>query len=230
MKRVKIDNLKKECLKVKGAKRAHCLKSLFEEGFRGVKFYKQFENDNNAAVKAVLRRIFREISGNSKSEEISEVDKIKKSIESTNKKEKKIEIIKEALNQNEDTRKEILLFCLNDPSWEIRDWVSNIIAEDKGFTNEEIYELVENPLWIIRKEGIKILGIRKDEKVFEYRDNFLKETNTDIKITYIEAVEKVGGKKALSVVYKFKKDDNQWVKKRAEKAINELLKKEQNIK
>ncbi len=222
MKRVEIEKLKEEASEKKGARRAHILKVLFESGYKDLGFYEKFKDDKNAAVKAVLKRILKEHGeeeGN-----FSNLEKIKKTLENTTKKEKRLEIYKEAINLDEKIKKEILLLGLNDPSWDIRDFISNLIAKDESFTNEDIYKLVENPLWSIRREGVKILGIRGDEKVFEYKDKFLSDTNTDIKITYIEAVERVGGKKAISVIYKFKKDENQWVKKRAEKAINDLLK------
>ncbi len=224
MKRVEIEKLKKEATEKKGAHRAHVLKVLFESGYKDSDFYKKFKDDRNAAVKAVLKKILKENEGGK--DNFNDLEKVKKTLENTNKKEKRLEIYKEALNLDEQIKKEILLLGLNDPSWDIRDFISNLIAEDESFTNEDIYKLVENPLWSIRREGVKILGIRGDEKVFEYKDRFLSDTNTDIKITYIEAVEKVGGKKAISVIYKFKKDENQWVKKRAEKAINDLLKEE----
>ncbi len=217
-----IDNLKEECKKSSPSKKAHILKLLWEKGCRDDKFYQSIKKgNNNAAVEAILNKIFNELKIIKKEESI--IEEYKKELSKKNiKKEDKFKIYKKIAKMKSEKRKELLLLGIDENSWEIRDYISNIISKDKIFQLEDIIKIAENPLWLIRKEGLKILGERKEEILFNYTDKILEETNADIKITFIEATENIGGRKAYTVIYKFKKDSNQWVKKRAEKALKSL--------
>jgi hypothetical protein len=225
MKKEEIENLKDECLKSPPFKKAHFLKLLWENNVKDEEFYKLIKktSNNNSAVEAILNKIFSELKIMKKEEEL--VNNYKKELSKKNlKKEDRFDIYKEISNLKSDKRKELLLMGLSESSWEIRDFISNIIFNDNAFSIEDIMNIAENPLWLVRREGLKILGKRGEEILFNYTDKILEETNADIKITFIEAAENIGGKKAYTTIYRFKKDSNQWVKKRAEKALKTLSK------
>ncbi len=225
MKKEEIENLKEECLKSPPYKKAHFLKLLWENNVRDEEFYKLIKNisNNNSAVEAILNKIFNELEIMKKEEEL--ISNYKKELSKKNlKKEDRFVIYKKISNLKSDKRKELLLSGLSESSWEIRDFISNIICNDNVFEVKDIINIAENPLWLVRREGLKILGKRKEDILFDYTDKILEDTNADIKITFIEAAENIGGKTAYTTIYKFKKDSNQWVKKRADKALKNLSK------
>jgi len=199
--------------------KAHYLKKLFEKDYHDMDYYRKFFNESNAAIKAIIEKIIRTIEKNKK--QVKEIEKIKEIINNNNlNKDKRFALYEKISNFDVKEKKEIILNGLYDESMEIRNYLSNSIAKNQElFPREDIIKLINNPLWTIRREGIYILGKRRDSYLLNFTEKILEEKNADIKITFLEAIDKIKIKTIPSIVYKFKNDESLWVRKKAERIL-----------
>jgi len=115
----------------------------------------------------------------------------------------------------------VLLDALADPNEEIRNYIVTQLAQKENLDLSLLYNRLSMPPWYIKNEVLKILGIRKNPRSAKYIEVILDESNDEVRRTAAKVLGKIGGELALSLLVKLTRDPNPFVRKTAEKSLNE---------
>jgi HEAT repeat protein len=116
---------------------------------------------------------------------------------------------------------EVLLDALADPSEEIRRYLVTQLAQKENLDLSLLYKRLSKPPWYIKIEILKILGLRKNPRSAKHIEVVLQESNDEVRRTAAAVLGDIGGEFARSLLVKLTRDQNPFVRKTAEKSLNE---------
>jgi HEAT repeat protein len=115
----------------------------------------------------------------------------------------------------------VLLNALADPHEEIRNYIVQQLAQKENLDLNLLYSRLSKPPWYIKTEILKILGIRKNPRSAKHIEVVLNESNDEVRRTAAAVLGNIGGEFARSLLVKLTRDQNPFVRKAAEKSLNE---------
>ena len=115
----------------------------------------------------------------------------------------------------------VLLNALADPNEEIRSYIVTQLAQKENLDLSLLYNRLSMPPWNIKNEVLKILGIRKNPRSAKYIEVVLNESNDEVRRTAAAVLGNIGGEFARSLLVKLTRDQNPFVRKTAEKSLDE---------
>ena len=116
---------------------------------------------------------------------------------------------------------DVLLNALADPNEEIRSYIVLQLAQKENLDLSLLYNRLAKPPWYIKNEVLKILGIRKNPRSAKHIEIVLSESNDEVRRTAAIVLGSIGGDFARSLLVKLTHDQNPFVRKTAEKSLNE---------
>ncbi len=144
----------------------------------------------------------------------------KKIAESKNK-EARLKVLKSIVNLDSPWIYDVLLNALADPIEEIRRYIVTQIAQKENFDLSILYNRLSKPPWFIKIEVLKILGLKKNPSSAKHIEVVLNETNDEVRRTAAAALGQIGGEAARTLLVKLTQDQNPFVRRTAEKSLNE---------
>ena len=116
---------------------------------------------------------------------------------------------------------DVLLNALADPNEEIRSFIVTQLAQKENLDLSLLYNRLSMPPWYIKNEVLKILGIRKNPRSAKHIEVVLNESNDEVRRTAASVLGDIGGEFARALLVKLTRDQNPFVRKTAEKSLNE---------
>ncbi len=144
----------------------------------------------------------------------------KKIAESKNK-EERLKVLQSILRLDAPWIYDVLLNALADPIEEIRNYIVTQIAQKEILDLSVFYNRLSTPPWYIKIEVLKILGLRKNPSSAKHIEVALNESNDEVRRTAAVALGQIGGEVARTLLVKLTQDQNPFVRKTAEKSLNE---------
>lgn len=144
----------------------------------------------------------------------------KKIAESKNK-EERLKVLQSIVRLDAPWIYDVLLNALADPIEEIRHYIVTQIAQKENLDLSVLYNRLSKPPWYIKTEVLKILGLRKNPSSAKHIEVTLNESNDEVRRTAAVALGQIGGDVARSLLVKLTRDQNPFVRKTAEKSLNE---------
>ena len=144
----------------------------------------------------------------------------KKIAESKNK-EERLKVLQSIVRLDAPWIYDVLLNALADPIEEIRNYIVAQIAQKENLDLSVLYHRLSTPPWYIKIEVLKILGLRKNPSSAKHIEVALKESNDEVRRTAAVALGQIGGEVARTLLVKLTQDQNPFVRKTAEKSLNE---------
>jgi len=147
--------------------------------------------------------------------------KVLQKVKSIQDKDKRLRVIKALSTIKRPWVGRVLSDCLDDPCEQIRDQLLLILGSWDNLNVERLYPRLNEPPWYVKSVILKLLGIRKEQESIPYIAKLISEKNVDVRKTAAETLGHIGGKKALALLAVLLKDQNQFVRASAEKAIKQ---------
>jgi len=144
----------------------------------------------------------------------------KKIAESKNK-EERLKVVQSIVRRDAPWIYDVLLNALADPIEEIRNYIVTQLAQKENLDLSMLYKRLSNPPWYIKIEVLKILGLRKNPNSVKYIEVALSDSNDAVRKTAATALGQIGGEVARNLLVKLTRDQNPFVRKTAEKSLNE---------
>ncbi len=144
----------------------------------------------------------------------------KKIAESKNK-EERLKVLQSILRLDAPWIYDVLLNALADPVAEIRRYIVTQMAQKENLDLSMLYNQLSKPPWYIKTEVLKILELRKTPSSAKHIEVVLNESNDEVRRTAAVALGKIGGEVARTLLVKLTQDQNPFVRKTAEKSLNE---------
>jgi len=144
----------------------------------------------------------------------------KKIAESKNK-EERLKVLQSIVRLDAPWIYDVLLNALADPTEEIRRYIVTQMAQKENLDLSVLYNRLSKPPWHIKIEVLKILGLRKNPSSAKHIEVVLNESNDEVRRTAAAALGQIGGEVARTLLVKLTRDQNPFVRKTAEKSLNE---------
>jgi len=144
-----------------------------------------------------------------------------KKITKTKNKEERLKVLQSIVRLDSPWIYDVLLNALADPIEEIRRYIVAQMAQKENLDLRVLYNRLATPPWYIKIEVLKILGLRKNPSSAKHIEVVLNESNDEVRRTAAEALGQIGGKDARALLVKLTRDQNPFVRKTAEKSLNE---------
>lgn len=144
----------------------------------------------------------------------------KKIAESKNK-EERFKVLQSIVRLDTPWIYDVLLNALADPNEEIRHYITTQMAQKENLDLSLLYNRLSKPPWYIKIEVLKILGLRKNPSSAKHIEIALNESNDEVRRTAAVTLGQIGGEVARTLLVKLTQDQNPFVRKTAEKSLNE---------
>ena len=147
--------------------------------------------------------------------------KVLQKVKSIQDKNKRLHVIKALSTIRRSWVGRVLSDCLDDPSEQIRDQLLLILGSWENLNVDRLYPRLNDPPWYVKSVVLKLLGIRQDRNSIPHIAKLINESNADVRKTAAETLGQLKGKKSLALLSILLKDQNQFVRTSAEKAIKQ---------
>lgn len=116
---------------------------------------------------------------------------------------------------------DVLLGCLDDPYEEIGILTVSTLGTWEDINISMLYPFLTNAPWHVKNRVLKVLGIRKNPLCVKQIDKVIDDPNAEVRRTAAQTLGLIGGEEALALLVRLTKDKNPFVRKSAEKALQE---------
>jgi len=144
-----------------------------------------------------------------------------KKIASSKNKEERLKVLQSIASLDALWTYDVLLDALADPNGEIRRYIVTQLAQKENLDLNLLYRRLSRPPWHIKIEVLKILGLQKNPRSAKHIEVVLNESNDEVRRTAASVLGDIGGDLARAILVKLTQDQNPFVRKMAEKSLNE---------
>ncbi len=137
-------------------------------------------------------------------------------------KAEKISLIEKIKEIKEKWATDILLNFFEDTSWEVRSYALKALTPREDIEVHALLPLLKKPQWFVKSCVLELMGNKKIAVISEEVLNLKKDSNIEVKLKLIEFFSKIGGEEVIQHLVDLSRDSHSWVRKSAEKALNEL--------
>ncbi len=141
-------------------------------------------------------------------------------IKTTKDRNKRFKIIKALSHVNKPWVGEVLINSLDESCEDIRAYLIKELGQREDLDLELVYPKLKALTWHVKSSCLKILGMRKNPGSIPEISQILKDPNADVRATAAWALGEIGGKEALVALSGLTKDENNFVRISAEKALH----------
>ena len=143
-----------------------------------------------------------------------------KKLAKTTDKKRRLAILKACAKVRAAWVEELFWEALGDSCEEVRGFIVRDLAARRTLDLGQALSRLERPPWYAKSAVLKLLGVHKaKDAVHDIRKAAEDTNNADIRRSAAEALGEIGGKEALRILVKLKKDPNTYVRQAAEEAI-----------
>ena len=143
-----------------------------------------------------------------------------KKLAKTTDKKKRLTILKACAKVRAAWVEELFWETLGDSCEVVRGFIVKELAGRRTLDLGQALSRLERPPWYAKSAVLKLLGVHKTkEAVHEIKKAVEDTNNADIRRSAAEALGEIGGKEALRILVRLKKDPNTYVRQAAEEAI-----------
>lgn len=137
----------------------------------------------------------------------------------TEDKQKRLKVLKAYARLDTRLAGKVLIEALGDPCEEIRDFIVRELGERESFDPNLAYAKLSGPPWYARSAVLRVLAARRPEGAVRHIERVLGDANADVRKCAAEALGEIGGKDALRLLVRLKKDQSPYVRLAAEKGL-----------
>ncbi len=145
---------------------------------------------------------------------------VSRKIKTTKDRNKRFKIIKALSQVKKPWVGEVLINSLDESCEDIREYLIKELGQREDLDLELVYPKLKALTWHVKSSCLKILGMRKDPESIAEINQILIDPNADVRATAAWALGEIGGKDALAILSGLTKDDNNFVRISAEKALH----------
>ena len=143
-----------------------------------------------------------------------------KKLAKTTDKKRRLAILKACAKVRAAWVEELFWETLGDSCEEVRGFIVRDLAARRTLNLGQALSRLERPPWYAKSAVLKLLGVHKaKDAVHDIRKAAEDTNNADIRRSAAEALGEIGGKEALRILVRLKKDPNTYVRQAAEEAI-----------
>jgi hypothetical protein len=143
-----------------------------------------------------------------------------KKLAKTTDKKRRLAILKACAKVRADWVEELFWETLGDSCEVVRGFVVKELAGRRTLDLGQALSRLERPPWYAKSAVLKLLGLHKAKDAINEIAKAMEDTsNADIRRSAAEALGEIGGKEALRLLVRLKKDPNIYVRQAAEEAI-----------
>ena len=153
-----------------------------------------------------------------KSEESPEVS-VRRKIKTTKDRNLRFKIIKGLSQVKSPWVCDVLIDSLEESCEDIREYLIRELAQREDLDLALIYPHLKALTWHVKSSCLKILGMRKNPQTLPHIKEILTDPNADVRATAAWALGEIGGKDGLALLAVLTKDENNFVRISAEKAL-----------
>ena len=132
---------------------------------------------------------------------------------------KRMKVIKAYARMNTRLADRILVGALSDPCEEIRGYLVRELGGKSDLDISLTFPKLAGPPWYARSAVLKIMGMRRDAAAIPRIETILCDSNADVRKCAAEALGEIGGRDALRLLVRLKKDGNPYVRQAAEEGL-----------
>jgi HEAT repeat protein len=137
----------------------------------------------------------------------------------TEDKQKRLKVLKAYARLDTRLAGKVLIEALGDPCEEIRDFIVRELGERESFDPDLAYAKLSGPPWYARSAVLRVLAARRPDGAVRHIERVLDDANADVRKCAAEALGEIGGKDALRLLVRLKKDQSPYVRLAAEKGL-----------
>lgn len=200
---------------------ATALKFLPKSGYKNRDVLHQFLKNPHPAVTQAAKRALSELS----ILEEKDIDRSKPGVqskESSYRKQRKLKTIKEMAKINASWVPKVLLEDLEDSNEEIRDFIVNELAYREDLNLNTVHQKLFDAPWYIKSSILKLLARLKNPLSIIYIEDVVNDSNSEVRQSAARTLGEIGGEKASELLIRLAKDQNPYVRKSAEEALEKI--------
>jgi len=144
---------------------------------------------------------------------------VSRKIKTTKDRNKRLKIIKALSHVDKPWVGGVLINSLDESCEDIREYLIKELGQREDLNLELVYPNLKALTWHVKSSCLKILGMRKNPATLPEIGKTLKDPNADVRASAAWALGEIGGKEALAMLSSLTKDENNFVRISAEKAL-----------
>ena len=113
----------------------------------------------------------------------------------------------------------VLLEDLEDSNEEIRDFIVNELACREDLNLNTVHQKLFDAPWYIKSSILKLLARLKNPLSISYIEEVVNDSNSEVRQSAARTLGEIGGEKASELLIRLAKDQNPYVRKSAEEAL-----------
>lgn len=195
---------------------AAALKILRELKYRDRFFFRRFLYHQDSSVANAARKAMESSSLSHDSGEIRLADLVNREAPAN-----RPAVVRNLLKNCDAVSESMLLSLLQIEDFRVREEVVACINPDVNLDEDVLAEAVNGAVWYVRSALVQILGRRRSAVLPELARRLINDSNVDVRLSLAEALGWLQTGEAVPLLETLKKDANQWVRRRAEKALAE---------
>jgi len=193
---------------------ASALKMLRQLKYRDRFFFRQFLYHQDSSVANAARKAMENSSLSHDSGVIRLADMVRKESPPN-----RPALVRKLLKECEILSESILLSLLQIEDFRVREEVVANIDPDVPLDESVLVEAVKGSVWYLRSSVVQILGRRRSSMLPALARQLVTDSNVDVRLNLVDALAGLDGTEAEPLLETLGRDANQWVRRRALKAL-----------
>lgn len=203
---------------------ATAIKGLRELGYKDKFFYRKFLYNIDSSVSNAAKKAISESSV----KKDTAVIRIVKSFQEGDAKDR-INKIKSFLKEKGKLNEEIIISLLKIDDQKIRQLLVEGISSEHEIDDRKLAAAIKGgAVWYVRSSLVAILGNRGSSHLLDIADSLVEDKNVEVRLELINALTKLEGDKVKPCLQRLTDDPLVWVRKRAQKALAQVVQEEHN--
>lgn len=144
-------------------------------------------------------------------------------LEGAKDKTRRFHILKACARLDAPWAEKVLWESLGDPCEEVRDWLVRGLAARPAVRLEFAAGRLGRPPWYAKSSALRVLSLRKAPPALSIIAGIIADPNAEVRRMAARAIGETGGRGAIPLLLKLKKDENPYVRVEAEGYLDTLV-------
>jgi len=194
---------------------ASALKSLRQLKYRDRFFFRRFLYHQDSSVANAARKAMENSTVTHDSGEIRLAEMVRRESPPN-----RPSVVRSLLRDLDSISESMLLSLLQIDDFRVREEVVSNIDPEIPLDEAVLVDAVDGAVWFVRSAVVQILGRRNSPLLISLAQRLVTDTNVDVRLNLVESLAKSANEAARPLLETLSRDANQWVSRRAQKALN----------
>lgn len=141
----------------------------------------------------------------------------------TNDRSRRLHILKACARLDPLWAEKVLWESLGDPCEEVRDYLVRVLAGRPAVRLEFAAARLARPPWYAKSSALRVFSLRKAAPTLPVIAGVLADPNVEVRRMAVRALGEIGGKGAVPLLLKMKRDENPYVRAEAVAYLDTLV-------